>query len=105
MNRSVRTVPKHLLIYIRPLSKARSIQTVVKADRKLLQRLLTASIAGRDVEMENILKYELSPMPLSLAKPSSEKNETQKSMMLQLLTSHLETPQNEKFQVQIWQLV
>ena len=38
-------------------------QKVIKADRKLLQRLLTASMAGRQIKMDKILQHELSSLP------------------------------------------
>lgn len=40
----------------------------IKAGRKLLQQLLTASMAGRKIDMQEILQHELSNLPLSLAK-------------------------------------
>ena len=49
----------------------------VKADRKHLQRILNAVTAGRTVEMGSILKHELSPDPLSLAKHGGDMNSTQ----------------------------
>ena len=40
----------------------------VKAERDIFRRLLIASDSGRNVNLENILKHELSPVPLALAK-------------------------------------
>ena len=48
-----------------------NVQKTIKADRNLLQRLLNAVTSGRTVEMGDILKHELSPIPLSLAQPSN----------------------------------
>ena len=56
------------------ISTQQCVQKYIKADRKLLQRLLNAVTAGRSVEMESILKHELSPVPLSLAKPGGQMN-------------------------------
>ena len=56
-------------------------QKVIKADRKLLQRLLTASMAGRQVKMDEVLQHELSSLPLSLAKINGDMNSTSKSDM------------------------
>ena len=53
-------------LYKAMVSTKQDVQKTIKADRKLLKRLLNAFIAGRTVEMVNILKHELSPTPLSL---------------------------------------
>ena len=67
----------------------RSEAKTIKADRKLIQKLLNASQAGRQVEMEEVLKHELSVLPLSLVKSSGQMNATSKSDMLQILTKDL----------------
>ena len=36
-------------------------------DRSILQRIITAYKAGRFVDIDNILKYKLMPVPVSLA--------------------------------------
>jgi hypothetical protein len=64
----------------------------VKADRKLIQRLFNASQSGRKVDMQNILKHELSPMPLSLSKLDGEMNSTAKAEMLDILTKNIVIP-------------
>ena len=48
-------------------TKDKGKEQVVKADRNLLQRLITAFEAGRVVDMPSILKHELMPVPLFLA--------------------------------------
>ena len=40
---------------------------LLKADRRLLQRLFNAASSGRSVQPADSLKHELSPVPLSLA--------------------------------------
>ena len=60
---------------------------LIKADRKLLQRLLTASLAGRNIYMHDILKHELSNIPLSLAKVNGNLNTTTKSDLINILMS------------------
>ena len=47
---------------------------MIKADRKLLQRLLTASMAGRQIKMDEVLQHELSSLPLSLARITGDQN-------------------------------
>ena len=71
-------------------SSKQNITKSVKADRKLIQRLLNASMAGRDINMEDILKYELSNYPLSLVKTNGMLNSANKADMLKLLTKDLE---------------
>lgn len=68
---------------------------ILKADRKILQRLLNASNSGRDMQIAGVLKHELSPVPLSLANSSRKMNSTAKSQILNVLTTDLnvETPQ------------
>ena len=39
----------------------------IKADRNLFRRLLSAARSGRQVDLDNVLRYELSPVPLALA--------------------------------------
>ena len=51
---------------------------VINADRKLLQHLLTASLAGRNIDMHDILKHELYNVYLSLAKVNGNLNTTTK---------------------------
>lgn len=60
---------------------------VIKADRKLLQLLLTASLAGRKIDMHDILQHELSNahVPLSLAKMNGVLNTTTKSDLINIL--------------------
>ena len=53
-------------LYKTTVSPKFSVQKTIKADRKLLQRLLNAVAAGRTVHMVDVLKHELSPVPLFL---------------------------------------
>ena len=67
---------------------------LLKADRKMLQRLFNAASSGRSVQTADILKHELSPVPLSLAKPDGQMNTISKADLLFLLTTAMgiETP-------------
>ena len=65
-------------------------QKVIKADRRLLQRLLTASMAGRQIKMDEILHHELSSLPLSLARMNGDMNCTSKSDMINILMGDIE---------------
>ena len=64
-------------LYKATVSTKHNAQKTVKADRKFLQRLLNVVTVGRTVEMGSILKHELSPVPLSLAKHGGDMNSTQ----------------------------
>ena len=64
-----------------------SSSKLLKADRKLLQRLFNAATAGRDVQTIDILKYELAPIPLSLANAAGQMHSTPKSQILNILSS------------------
>ena len=68
------------------------MQKTTKADRKLLQRLLNADTSGRTVQMGDILKHELSPIPLSLTQPSGDMNTTLKAELIGVLTDVVDIP-------------
>jgi hypothetical protein len=55
----------------------------IKADRRLLQQLLTASLAGRKVDLN-----ELSSMPFSLAKVNGDMNSTTKAELAKIITKN-----------------
>jgi len=50
-------------LYKAKMSITQSVEKTIKADRNQLQCLLKVVIAGRTVEMVNLLKHELSPFP------------------------------------------
>lgn len=77
-------------MYKASTSEKQSEKKLIKADRKLLQRLCKAAMAGRSVQIAENLKQELSPVPLSLAKASGEMNTTSKSELLSLLTTDMD---------------
>ena len=79
-------------LYKANVSTKQNIHKTIKADRKLLQRLLNAVTGGRPLEMENILQHELSPIPMSLAKAGGEMNSTPKADLINILMSGLQTP-------------
>jgi len=58
----------------------------VKAERDIFRRLLIASDSGRNVNLENILKHELSPVPLALTKTDHKLLSTNKSDLIDILT-------------------
>jgi len=60
-------------------------QKTIKADRNLFQRLLVSKEAGREVDLKEILSYELSPVPLSLADTSGAIRSTNKAALGNIL--------------------
>ena len=63
-------------------------KTTIKADRRLLQQLLTASLAGRKVDLNEVLQHELSSIPLSLAKVNGDMNSTAKAELAKIITNN-----------------
>ena len=53
-------------------------------DRKVFQKLAVIAMS-RTVDLRDIVTYELGPVPLSLAKPNGNMNETAKSKLMQEL--------------------
>ena len=56
-----------------------------KADRILYQRLLVSKDAGRDIDLQQVLCHDLSPVPLSLADTSGQLRSTNKAARGQIL--------------------
>ena len=61
-------------------------QNTIKVDRNILQWLITAYRAERDVNLENILQHELIKIPLSLATTDGSLHSTDKSVLANILT-------------------
>ena len=79
-------------LYKVKVSTTQNVEKPIKADRKLLHRLLNVVIVIRTVEMVNVLKHGLSPFPKSLAKPGGEMNTTSKADLISILMAGLHTP-------------
>ncbi len=79
-------------LYKTNISSKLNVQKTIKADRKLLQRLLNAVTSGRTVQMGDILKHELFPIPLSLAQPSGDMNTITKAELIGVLTEGVDIP-------------
>ena len=67
-------------------------QSTIKTDRNILQRLIMAYRAGRDVNLNNIRQHELMPVPLSLATTSGTLHSPNKSLLADILTKDILTP-------------
>ena len=60
-------------------------QKTAKADRKILQRLITAYEAGRSVDLSVIMKHELIPVPHALAETDGSLCSGSKASLLKIL--------------------
>ena len=79
---------------MKPCKPTNDKQDTVKAERNILQRLITACRAGREARLENILQHELMTVPLSLTATSLTLNPTNKSIMTGILTQQVEVSAN-----------
>ncbi len=64
-------------------------QKEIKADRNLIQRLFVAAQGGRDVDLNNILRHELSSVPRALADTNGKLHSTDKSQLQEMLTKDI----------------
>ena len=65
--------------------KSKEKTRVVTADRKLLERLLTVANTGRFINIGDVMKHELSQVPLSLARTGGTMNTTTKSDLMNVI--------------------
>ncbi|KAL8600360.1 hypothetical protein ACOMHN_013575 [Nucella lapillus] len=73
-------------------SRTGGVKTV-KADRNILQRLITAYEAGRDVNLQDVLNHELLAVPLAIAgQMNGQLRSGPKSILAQTLTSEVPCP-------------
>ncbi|KAL8561352.1 hypothetical protein ACOMHN_040430 [Nucella lapillus] len=73
-------------------SRTGGVKTV-KADRNILQRLITAYEAGRDVNLQDVLNRELLAVPLAIAgQMNGQLRSGPKSILAQTLTSEVPCP-------------
>lgn len=68
----------------------------VKADRNILQRLITAYEAGRTVNLDNIMMHELFVVPLSLAEVDGQLRSGSKAIFAKILTADIPCPSDLK---------
>ena len=73
------------------------VQTL-KADRDIMQRLITAYDAGRKVDLHEILKHELMPVPIALAETDGTLRGGTKSLLVDAMTSNTKCPPNIKLE-------
>ena len=65
----------------------------IKADRNILQRLVTADRSGRPVNLDKILKHELLPVPVALSSLNGTLNTGNISILADILSCSISTPQ------------
>ena len=65
----------------------------MKADRNILLHLITAYENGRSVDLSNILKHELLPVPVSLAEMNGTIRTGNKSILAEILTTNIPCPE------------
>ena len=68
------------------LKTGKDKEKVIRADRLVLQRLLTAYEAGRSINLPEILKHELLPVPVALAEMNGNLLTESKAILLQAIT-------------------
>ena len=62
-------------------------KTVINKDRNLLQRLIAAYEAGREVNLHTILKHEFMPFPVAIAEMNGSLRAGSKSLLSDALIS------------------
>lgn len=70
------------LYKIKTVIKAVEKSKILKADRNILQRLLIAYKAGRDVDLGRILKHEFLLLPIAIADTSGSLKSGNKAVIL-----------------------
>jgi hypothetical protein len=65
---------------------------ILTVDRNVLHRLITAYEAGREVNMQDILKHELMPVPVSIVETNQTLRSGNKSVLAEVLTKEVTCP-------------
>ena len=71
---------------------AKGKTVVLKADRHVMQRVVSSYAAGRNVNLEKIMEHELMPVPLSLAEANGRLRRGDKSVLIHTLTKDITCP-------------
>ena len=74
-------------------AKDKDKRTILKADRNVLQRLVTAYEIGRPVDLPAVLKHELLPVSVSLAEMNGTLRTGNKSVLADKLTEYIVCPE------------
>ena len=70
--------------------KKREKSATIKADKTILQRIITAYDAGRRVDLPRILSHELVSVPLAIADTNAQLRSGNKSVLIELLSGGME---------------
>ena len=73
------------------VSISRDKEKVIKYDKDLLQKFLVVSRSG-EVDLQDMLSYEVSPIPLSIAHLNGSMRETAKCNLLKELMININIP-------------
>ncbi len=79
------------------LKTGKEKEKIIRADRFVFQRLLTAYEAGRSINLPEILKHELLPVPVSLAEMNSNLLTGSKAILVQAITESISCPSSLSF--------
>jgi hypothetical protein len=74
-------------------SKEKDKKTILKAVRIVLQQLITVYEAGHPFDMASILKHELMPVPVSLAKVNGTLRTGNKLLLADILKEGINCPE------------
>ena len=70
--------------------------TTLKADRTILQRLVTAFQAGRKVVLQHVLQHELMNIPISIANCDGSLRTGSKAILADVITRYVVCPAEVK---------
>ena len=68
--------------------------SIVKVDRNVMKRLITAYEAGRDVNLAEVLQHELMPVPVSIAELNGNLKSGTKANLGDVLLKGIECPES-----------
>ena len=74
-------------------TKDRYQNTVMKADRNVLRRLITSYEAGRSVDLSSVLRHKLLPVPVSLAEMNGTLRTGNKSELDNVVPEDIDCPE------------
>ncbi len=74
------------------LKTGKEKEKIIRADRLVLQRLLTAYEAGRSINLPEILKHELLPVPVALAEMNGNLRTGSTAILVQAITEGISCP-------------
>lgn len=74
-------------------TKEKDKKEVLKADRNILQCLITAYEPNRPVDLRSILKHELLPVPVSLVEINGNLRSGNKAVLADVITEGIECPE------------